>query len=71
MEKKGEKMSLVLWFLKKNMTYMGKKDDNILMSAIPYDRTPLGYKGVEVFVKEDLLNNGLTEDFLRTIEEEK
>lgn len=66
-------MNLVLAFLKKNIHYMGdfSDGDTVVMKIITSDRCPLGYRGVEVFVKKDVLDNGLTEDFLKIIEEEK
>lgn len=66
-------MKLVLAFLKKNIHFMGNfsEGNTVVMNQISFDRCPLGYKGVEVYVREDALNNGLTEDFLKIIKEEK
>ena len=64
-------MDLVLWFLKKNLTISGKKGDTAILSAIPYDRIPIGYRGVEVFIKEEALEKGLTDKFIKLLEEEK
>ena len=60
-------MKLVLWFLKKKVSLLGDfgNGDPIVMSSISYDRTPLGYQGVEVFVKKEVLESGLTKEFLK------
>ena len=62
-------MNLVTWFLKKNVHYFGSVSTKspIVMESINSDRCPIGYRGVEVLVREDVLENGLTEEFLKGI----
>lgn len=66
-------MKLVLWFLKKNQSLYGNstKGDPVVMSAISSDECPVGYRGVKVLVKEEVLEKGLTEDFVEIIKIDK
>lgn len=62
-------MKLVLAFLKKNIHFMGNfsEGNTVVMKQISFDRCPLGYKGVEVYVREDVLEKGLTDEFLEEL----
>lgn len=66
-------MKLPLWFLKKGCYVMGDagKGDSILMASICKDHCPKGYKGVAVYVREDVLDKGLTKEFLEEMKNER
>lgn len=62
-------MELVLWLLKKDGYIIGDpaNGDPVVMKAISSDRCPIGYKGVSVYVKNDVLEKRLTKEFLKEI----
>lgn len=57
-------MKLVLWFLKKNGYTFGKIGEPVIMSSISADHCPENYRGANVFVRKDVLEEGLTKEFL-------